>query len=411
MEANGNIPRGSQGRALFIASQPFFQWRGSPIRLGFDVQALRDNGYEVDFLTLPIGERREIEGVRIIRAPNLFLAKDISIGPSFLKLMFDGLLFIMALGMVMRRHYDVVHGVEDCGIIAWLLARLCRGKAVFEKHSDSRSYKKSFVIKAYAAVERFVMRHADAVIGTGPGLVAQVEELKCGTPAYHISDIPSSLVEPGEEGVAEARAEIDPEGGGVVATYVGSFASYQGIGLLFNSMPVALADCDKLRYVVIGGSEAEISHWSAWIEERGCAERVAFIGKRTPDILPCYLAASDILLSPRIAGVNTPLKLLDYLKVSRAIVATDHQSNRLILDDTMALLTPVTPEDFGAGVARLAGDPALRELKAANCRRLVDEKYNFNVFRECLGKCYAETLDRVDAKRTEKSEGKDKHAG
>ena len=65
-------------RTLFIASQPFFEWRGSPIRLGYDVRAIQENGYEVDFLTLPIGERRDVPGVRIIRAPNVFFAKQIS---------------------------------------------------------------------------------------------------------------------------------------------------------------------------------------------------------------------------------------------------------------------------------------------------------------------------------------------
>lgn len=113
-------------RILFIASQPFFEWRGSPIRLGFDLLALTEMGYSVDFLTLPLGERREIPGVRIIRAPNLFGARGIAIGPSLLKLAFDGLLFWMALGCVVRRRYAVVHGVEDCGIIAWCAARVGR---------------------------------------------------------------------------------------------------------------------------------------------------------------------------------------------------------------------------------------------------------------------------------------------
>ena len=54
-------------RVLFIASQPFFQWRGSPIRLGFDLMSLSQLGYEVEFLTLPIGEPREIPGVKIVR--------------------------------------------------------------------------------------------------------------------------------------------------------------------------------------------------------------------------------------------------------------------------------------------------------------------------------------------------------
>lgn len=387
------MPEGEKKkRVLFMASQPFFQWRGSPIRLGFDVQAIRDNGYEVDFLTLPIGERRDIPGVRIIRAPNVFFAKDISIGPSFLKLAFDCVMFIMAIGMICRRRYHVVHGVEDCGLPAWILSRLCRGKAIFEKHSDAKSYKQGVVMKAYAAVERFVMRHADAVIGTGPGLVAQVAEFGGGTPAYHISDIPSSLAEPDEEGVAKARKELDPDGGAVIATYVGSFAAYQGIDLLFGSMPVATKLRPELHYVIIGGNEVEIAKWGAWLEGRGCRDKVAFIGKRAPDILPCYLAASDILLSPRISGVNTPLKLLDYLKVSRAIAATDHEANRLILDDSTAVLTGLDADAFAEGVARLAGDEELRSRLAANCRRLIDERYNFNVFRSGLERCYAETL-------------------
>ena len=120
-------------RVLFIASQPFFQWRGSPIRLGFDLMSLSQLGYEVEFLTLPIGERREIPGVKITRAPNPLRAKKISIGPSPLKLVFDFLLFWMALGRVIRRRYAVVHGVEDCGIVALVCARIGRAKMVFER--------------------------------------------------------------------------------------------------------------------------------------------------------------------------------------------------------------------------------------------------------------------------------------
>lgn len=379
-------------RTLFIASQPFFQWRGSPIRLGFDVQAIHENGYDVDFLTLPIGERKEVEGVRILRAPNIFFAKTISIGPSLLKFAFDGVMFIQALGMIGRRHYDVVHGVEDCGILALMLGRLCGGKVIFEKHSDSKSYKNNIVIRAYAAVERFVMRHADAVIGTGPGLVAQVRELGRGTPGYHISDIPSSLAEPDEAGVAKARAEMAKADDDILATYVGSFAAYQGIDLLFNAMPDALKACGRLRFIVIGGTEAEIAQRTAWLAERGCADKVSFIGKKRPDILPCYLAASDMLLSPRIAGVNTPLKLLDYLKVSRGIVATDHEANRLILDENTAVLTDLTPEAFAAGIVGLALDGGRRARIASHCRRLIDEQYNFTVFKEGLRQCYADVL-------------------
>ena len=47
-----------------------------------------------------------------------------------------------------------------------------------------------------------------------------------------------------------------------------------------------------------------------------------------------YLAAADILLSPRLGSVNTPLKLLDYLKAGRAIVATATAANRMVVGET-----------------------------------------------------------------------------
>lgn len=379
-------------RVLFVASQPYFQWRGSPIRLGFDVRALAENGCDVDFLTLPIGEDRPVSGVRIVRCPNVFFAKKISIGPSPLKLAFDAVMFFEALFMAARRRYDVVHGVEDCGFLALVVARLFRAKAVFEKHSDAGSYKKSVVIRAYAALERFVMRRADAVIGTGPGLVRQVEELGAGTPAFCVSDIPSSLVEPDAEGTSAERKRLQKRPGEVLACYVGSFAVYQGIDLLFASIPAAVAECPDLRFVIVGGTPEEIASRTAELREKGCEDRVSFVGKIPPDELPCTLAACDILLSPRIQGLNTPLKLLDYLKVARAIVATDHPANRLILDETVARLVAPEPEAFAAGVAALARDPATREALASRSRRLVDERYNFGVFKNGLREVYARVL-------------------
>ncbi len=397
-------------RVLFIASQPFFEWRGSPIRLGFDTLALARNGWDVDFLTLPIGERRAVEGVRIVRAPNLIRARRVSIGPNLTKLFFDGVFLPQALGMALRRRYAVIHGVEDAGIVALLVARLTGAKAVFEKHSDPGSYRRkgllAGVMQAYAAVERLVMRNADAVIGTGPGLVRQVREAGRGTPGFLVPDIPSSLVEPTAADTAVARRRMaeafcaagdaaTPEeaaGTRVLATYVGSFASYQGIDLLFEAIPEALAAAPDLRFVIIGGTPAEIGARRAALAARGLAARVLFLGKIPPDELPGYLAASDLLLSPRIAGINTPLKLLDYLKAGRAIVATDHEANRLILDEGAALLTPLSPEGFAAGIAALANHPERREPLVRQGGELLRTTYNFEAFRRGLAECYAAIL-------------------
>jgi glycosyltransferase involved in cell wall biosynthesis len=379
-------------RVLFIAPQPFFQWRGSPIRVGFNVQALADLGFEVDLLTLPIGEERLLPGVRVLRVANPLGVKNVPIGPSAHKAFFDLLILFKALSLARRRRYAVIHAVEETGLIGWLAARLTGARVVFEKHSDPASHKdkpfKNLVLACYRQVEHLAIRAADAVIATGEGLVAQVRAVAPGKAVHGIFDIPSSLVEPTPARTEAARARVQQAPDEVLALYVGSFAVYQGLELLFESLPAATQRCPHLRVLIVGGTEAEIDARRAWLRSRGIEDRVRFLGRIPPDELPDYLAASDLLLSPRLAGINTPLKLLDYLKAARAILATDNTANRQILDETCAVLTASEPAAFADGMARLADDAALRERLGRAGRRLIDEKYNFGEFKRRLAACY-----------------------
>jgi glycosyltransferase involved in cell wall biosynthesis len=141
--------------------------------------------------------------------------------------------------------------------------------------------------------------------------------------------------------------------------------------------------------VIIGGTQREIEERRSRLREQGIAESVTFLGKIPPDELPDYLGAADVLLSPRIAGKNTPLKLLDYLKAARAIVATDGEANRLILDENTAVLAEPQADAFAAGIVRALEDDALRERLAAEGRKLIREVYNFDEFKRRLSECYS----------------------
>ncbi len=384
-------------RVLFIASQPYFQRRGSPIRLGFDLLALSQLGYDVEFLTLPIGEDRPVPGVKIVRAPNPFFARKISIGPSPLKLAFDFFLFWMALWRVVFRRYAVVHGVEDCGIIALVAARLGRARMVFERHSDPASYQKkkgvrNLVVKAYASVERYVMRHADAVICTGPGLFENAVRTGRASRACLIPDIPSSLEPVDHAEAVKIHVQCQRRSDDILVGYAGSFAEYQGIDILFGAIPLVVREEPRARFAIIGGSPKEIAARKARLAEEGCPDAAVFLGFVDPDALPSYLAAFDILLSPRISGMNTPLKLLDYFKAKAPIVATDFEANRLILSEKTAVLTPLTPEGFAQGILALCRDPARRVKLAGAGQELLDTVHNFGAFRDGLRKCYEYVL-------------------
>jgi len=403
-------------KVLLISPQPFFEWRGSPIRVRFDAQALSELGHEVDLLTLPVGQDRDMPGVRIVRVRNVFRVHGVPIGPSLVKVAFDVLLFFKGWSLARKRRYDVIHGIEDAGLLAVAVARLVGAKAIFEKHSDPSSYSKGFVrnvvMRCYAGIEGLMVRRSDAVICTGPGLAEQATAAggKGTGVVHHVPDIPSSLAEASPERTAAIRKKLqDPGGDRVIVTFVGSFAIYQGVDLMFEAMPAVARSHPRALFVVIGGTEEELTARITRLAEQGVVARrfgervpggeagaaanTLFLGKVPPDELPDYLSASDVLLSPRRAGVNTPLKLLDYLKAGRAIVATDGEANRLIVDDSTALLVRPEPAALAEGIGRLVDDVDTRRRLGENGRKLMEEKYNFGEFKRQLGECYGGVLN------------------
>ena len=164
---------------------------------------------------------------------------------------------------------------------------------------------------------------------------------------------------------------------------------------MFSCMPDVISQAGDVRFVIIGGSPAEIAEKRAWCHSKEIAKYVSFLGKIPPDQLPDYLCASDILLSPRLAGVNTPLKLLDYLKAARPIVATDTQANRLILDSSVAVLTTPDPKAYADGILQLVKNPKFGQALGQRGQRLIAEKYNFSNYKKRLCKCYEIILEKA----------------
>ncbi len=361
----------------------------------YDLKALAELGYRVDLLTLPLGEDIEIPGVRILRVSNVLGASDLPIGPSALKAAFDVLLLARASTLVRRSHYDVLHCVEEAGVIGLLLRRLAGARLVYEKHSDPASHAgsplRSLVLRAYAAMECRVMRRADAVV-TGPALVSQVRDAAPAQRVHSIFSLPSSLARPEGVAVQELRRELLRSGEELLITYVGSFAPYQGLDLLFAAIPLVAQRRPGARFLVIGGSPAEIAGRAAALRKAGAEHSVSFLGPVDPDSIPAYLAASDILVSPRTRGRNSPIKLLDYLNAGRPIVATDVPGNRTYLDESVSVFSQPTAISLAAEIERLAVDAPLRRRLAGVGRRRIEREFTYGEFRRRLADCYSELL-------------------
>ena len=380
-------------RVLFIASKPFFPWRSSCIRMGHDLLTLGQLGYEVDFLTVPVGEHQPIPGVRIVKVPNLFFARNLPEGPSLRKFGFNVLLLAVAVVMVLRNRYAVVHGLDDAGVPAWIAGRLGRAAVVFEKHDDPgnlhrHSAWKRMLGRCYDKVECFVLRRVDAAIGAGPDLVPAMQAMGRGSRACRIPDIPSALDTPPPEHVAECRRRLVQHEDDILVAYVGSFATFQGLDLLFAAIPRVRAAESRVRFVIVGGTTGEICRQQRVLARLGLVDAVAFLGRVTPVELASVLAASDILVAPRLSGEHAPMKVLDYLKSGTAIVATDCPANRAVLTSEVAVLAPAEPQAFADGILALSRDPAQRHEFGRRGREFIKNAHSFEVFQDSLRRCY-----------------------
>jgi len=166
--------------------------------------------------------------------------------------------------------------------------------------------------------------------------------------------------------------------------YVGNLEEYQGIDLLLESFKLVLDETDDVNLVIIGGQSSDIQKYEKKSRRLGILKKIHFLGPKPVEHLARYLSDADILVSPRIKGNNTPMKLYSYLHSGKPILATDLSTHTQVLDNSIAVLTKACPEAFSKGMLLLTENDTLRLRLGRAGKKLVEEKYSFAVFREKL---------------------------
>jgi glycosyltransferase involved in cell wall biosynthesis len=112
----------------------------------------------------------------------------------------------------------------------------------------------------------------------------------------------------------------------------------------------------------------------------GLGDAVIFAGQRPSEEIPSFLDAADLLVSPRSTGTNTPLKIYQYLRSGRAVIATRLLTHTQVLDDSVAILTDATPESFAGGILAGIEDPARARAVGGRARLLAETKYSYEAY-------------------------------
>jgi glycosyltransferase involved in cell wall biosynthesis len=375
-------------RILMIAPEPFFEPRGTPFSEFHRIRALTALGHHVDLVTYPFGQSVSMPGLRVFRSLRPPFVDHVKIGPSLAKIPLDALLALSALRRALSGRYDVIHSHEEGGLIGAILAMLLRVPHLYDMHSSlpqqlsNFAFSRSRIIKSvFLAIERFMIRRSRVVIVICPSLEETVKAIEPGAQTVLIENAPGSSEDEATPAAAAAvRRSLQLDPSTPVVLYTGTFEAYQGLDLLFAAMAIVRRTRPDARLVLAGGRADQVTKAREQALAAGIEDVTMFAGERPASEIPAYLLAADLLVSPRSRGTNTPLKLYQYLRSGKAIVATRLLTHTQVLSDDTAILTGATPQEYAEGILAGLTDTARAATLGRQARTLAETKYSYDAY-------------------------------
>ena len=380
-----------------LAPEPFFEPRGTPFSEYHRIKALGELGHHVDLVTYPIGRNVELPNLRIFRSLRPPFVRRVGIGPSVTKLVLDGLMLFTIVRRIAAERYDAIHSHEEMGLVGVWLARWLRIPHLYDMHSSlpqqlsNFTYSKSGVLRTvFTWAEGQMVHKSKVVITICQELQDTVSQMGAGQRSLLIENVMGGDVdEPPSRSAADVRAAwgIDPDA--PLALYTGTFEAYQGVDLLIDAAAIVAKARPDARVVIVGGEPAQVEAANAQAVAAGASQIVVFTGQQAAKEIPGFVAAADLLVSPRIRGTNTPLKIYSYLRSGKPIVATNLLTHTQVLSPAVAKLAHPTPEFFAAAMLELIANPAERARLAEAARALAQQKYPRDAYLRRTADAYA----------------------
>jgi glycosyltransferase involved in cell wall biosynthesis len=394
-------------KVLMIAPQPFFQPRGTPFSVLHRLKALSTLGYRVDLVTYHLGQEVDINNVTIHRARRVPMVKEIAVGPSKTKVLLDVFVYRRALELLGRQRYEVIHTHEEAGFFGIRLSRKFGTLHLYDMHSSLPQQLSNFkytqakaLVSLFERLEAATINSAHAVITICPELFTYVRSRFPGKYNKLIENVADNSIVFGESGNSTEnvngkagdaelahRYGLHPKPAGSTGTngetiilYTGTFEPYQGLDLLIEASQGVIAWQQNVRFLVVGGKPEQVHHYQEKAGKLGVKEHFIFTGQRPPEEIPRFLRLADLLVSPRVAGNNTPLKIYSYLRSGIPIVATDHITHTQVLNAEVAVLTDCTPPAFAKGILCVLEDKTFGQTIAKRAQELAAREYSYEAY-------------------------------
>ena len=293
-----------------IAPLPFFEDRGSPIRVYEEAKALTKLGFQVDIVCYHLG--RDVPGVnKIHRITKIPWYNRITSGPTYHKLYLDMFLFSKAFEVMKDNGSDIIHAhLHEGAAIAQILKSVFKMKkpVIFDAHGSlvgemfSHGFIKpsSFMFRFWRIVEKKICEGSAAILASSPQLV-EILKRDFGIDKKKTKLIPDGvdidLFDPNRFDGEEIRQKYKLVKNEIII-YTGIFTKHQGLNFLIEEViPLVVKKYQDAKFLLIG---YPVDEYVKLARRKGVNKNTLFIGKQRYDEIPKFLAAVTKFFVPRI---------------------------------------------------------------------------------------------------------------
>ncbi len=358
-----------------VGAFPFPYPQGSQVFFAEQARALQAAGVRVTLVCYGRGAGAMPADLALVRAP--FAPRKLASGPSPAKPLADLALAASLLVAHRRTPFDAVLAHNSEAALASLLVRsLLQRPVAYVAHTilvhELATYAPPRFAPALrwlgACIDRHVARRADAVIALASAGERELSQYARG-PVVRIPPGLAPRLAPTTAAIAAACARHGLEVGHY-ALYAGNLDGYQDLGAL------AVAAREIAAPVVVATHGVGTA-----------AAPLRTVHVHDAEEVRALTFGAGVTLLARCAAGGFPIKLLNYMEASRAIVARASVADTLMHEHSAWLVgDDAKPAAWSAAVNALLADPARAAQLGAEARRTLEREHDpITLARDVLG--------------------------
>lgn len=290
-----------------------------------------------------------------------------------------------------------------CAPSLHLLKKISRKKIMVHYDVMGISYKETLlepspkflgILQAllYAILEKIMLKTAD-IITTINEAHKDILKRQTSKPIYVIRDgiNPENFVNANKK-----FAHIEKGDNDIFLMFVGSLV-HRRLDALFAVIPHIVKKIPTLKLIIIGdGPDKKYYHQKA--KDLGLMnKKIFFIGHIPNDEIPHCLSLADICFSDVWSIIGFPMKVFEYMAMSKAIIVKDTPGAREILEEGVNAYLYENEKDLFEKIMFLAKNKELRENLGMKAKELVLKEHTWDYRGNQLMEIYRVNLERISS--------------